>query len=231
MARATTVRFTDEIFARLDQAAARTGLPVNSIVIAACLEWMQRHAPEQQIQAAEPFLIPAPVRPRWSTLRRAVEQAVGGQRSVPLYPFESFTGKSQALLTAAQNEATNAGHNYIGTEHMLLAAFDDPSSHAALILASLTLNKIDVRAAIDKALQSRMPRGAHRIVPTARVKRVIEIAFDLCSSAGDARVSTGHILLALATEDKGLAAQVMDGFGVSSDRIKTELEKLSEPEA
>ncbi|MFI4972744.1 MAG: hypothetical protein ACHP7H_08690, partial [Hyphomicrobiales bacterium] len=45
MAKATTVRFTDEIFARLDQASARTGMPVNSIVIAACLEWMQRHTP------------------------------------------------------------------------------------------------------------------------------------------------------------------------------------------
>lgn len=229
MPKATTVRFTDEIFARLDQASARTGLPVNSIVIAACLEWMQRHAPDPA-QLSEPFLIAPPVRPRWSTLRRAVVQAVGGQRSVPFYPFESFSAKAQALLAAAQSEATNRGHNYIGTEHLLLAGFEDPSSHSALILARLDLNKNDVRAAIDKALQNPTPRGAHRIVPTARVKRVIEIAFDMCASAGDARVTTGHLLLALATEGKGLAALVMDGFGVNPDRIKTELDKLSEPE-
>lgn len=229
MAKATTVRFTDEIFARLDQASARTGLPVNSIVIAACLEWMQRHAPEQG-SAPEPFLVPVPARPRWSTLRRAVVQAVGGQGSVPSYPFERFTGKARNLLTSAQNEATTGGHNYIGTEHLLLAAFEDSSSQAAMILARLGLNKADTRQAIVQALGGKASLAKHRIVPTARVKRVIEIAFDLCTSAGDPRVSTGHVLLALATEGKGLGAQVLNDFGATADRIKTELEALSDPE-
>ena len=40
MAKATTVRFTDEVYQRLDQASTRTGMPVNSIVVAACLELM-----------------------------------------------------------------------------------------------------------------------------------------------------------------------------------------------
>ena len=81
MAKATTVRFTDELYQRLDVASARTGLPVNSIVVAACLEWMQRHTPEA---TAQPTLEgwpgpPAPVAmaaPRWSTVRRAIELAM-----------------------------------------------------------------------------------------------------------------------------------------------------------
>ena len=229
MSRATTVRFTDEVFARLDRASAQTGLPVNSIVIAACLEWMQRHNPEPA-RAIEPVLGPPPGRPRWSTLRRAVVQAVGERRSLPVYPFERFTVKAQALLTDAQAEASNGGFNYVGTEHLLLAGFDDPSSHASVILTNLGLSKPEIQTAIDRVLSGKTPHRADRIVPTARVKRVIEIAFDLCGTRGDSRVSTGHLLLALATEGKGLAAQVLSAAGTSADLISAELRKLTDPE-
>ena len=221
------------MFARLDQASARTGMPVNSIVIAACLEWMQRHTPEQ-VPATETFAVPgfvaSPGRPRWSTLRRAVVQAVGGPRSAPFYPFERFTDKAQSLLTAAQDEATKSGNNYIGTEHLLLAVFADPASHAALILANIDVKENDVRAATERALRGKIPPGVQRIIPTSRVKRVIEIAFGLCGTAGDPRVSTGHVLLALAVEGQGIAAHVMKDFDATSNRVRTELEKISDPE-
>src|SRR5205807_1209551 len=85
VAKATTVRFTDEMFERLDQASARTGMPVNSIDIAACLEWMQRHTPtpsSQSIAAVEqggwePRARAVP--PRWATILRAGELAAGTQ--------------------------------------------------------------------------------------------------------------------------------------------------------
>src|SRR6266480_2338806 len=99
MARATTVRFSDEMFARLDQAAARTGMPVNSIVIAACLEWMQRHTPP-----AGTLSVPVPA-PRWATIRRAVVESVARRGPTGVYPFERFTATAQKFLTAAQTEA------------------------------------------------------------------------------------------------------------------------------
>src|SRR5580704_2557442 len=109
MAKATTVRFTDEVFGRLDQASARTGMPVNSIVIAACLEWMQRHTPmTAQLPGVDlpsteglPFAVP----PRWATIRRAVEQARLMRAPKSAYPFERFTGGAQKLLALAQAEA------------------------------------------------------------------------------------------------------------------------------
>ena len=53
MTKATTIRFTDDVFARLDQASSWTGMPVNSIVVAACLEWMQRHSPDPRLPGDE----------------------------------------------------------------------------------------------------------------------------------------------------------------------------------
>jgi hypothetical protein len=236
MPKATTVRFTDEMFARLDQASARTGMPVNSIVIAACLEWMQRHTPgEPRGQVEFPAELPrltVPIlaaAPRWSTIRRAVEQAVG-KRPSSMYPFEQFTPSAQKLLTLAQTEALKAGFSYIGTEHMMLAAFGDAAFQSAKILAALGVDEATVRSALDKVLGRKKRAVPTKIIPTSRVKKVIEQAFQLCRSLGDPRVSTGHLLLALATEDEGIAAHVLKDLGATRQRIESQLSQMSEPE-
>ena len=235
MAKATTVRFTDEMFARLDQASARTGMPVNSIVIAACLEWMQRHTPTPPIEPRAVELLATEgmrttVPPRWATIRRAMESAVG-KRPSTAYPFEQFTPSAQKLLTLSQTEALKAGFSYIGTEHMMLAAFGDAEFQSAKILAALGVEETAVRSALDKVLGRKKRAVPTKIIPTSRVKKVIEQAFQLCSEMGDPRVSTGHVLLALATEGEGIAAHVLKDLGATKERIESQLAQVSEPEA
>lgn len=237
MPKATTVRFTDEIFARLDQASARTGMPVNSIVVAACLEWMQRHTPapttelgpDVELMRLEPRAVTVP--PRWATLRRAVELAVGKRTTAGMYPFERFTPSAQKLLTLAQTEALKAGFSYIGTEHMLLAAFGDASFQSAKLLAAMGIEEAAVRSTLDKLLGKKKRAAPTKIIPTSRVKKVIELAFQLCGAMGNPRVSTGHMLLALSTEDEGIAAHVLKDLGATRQRIESELAQLPEPEA
>jgi hypothetical protein len=227
--RATTLRLTDEVYARLDQASARTGMPVNSIVIAACLEWLMRHTPDTFVPELASVAPPGP--PRWATLRRAVVQAVGSRSPSPFYPFERFTTKSQGLLRAAQEEAKKTGFTYIGTEHLLLAAFADAESHSARTLAQMGIHERTVRAALQHMVFNKPAPRNPGIIPTSRVKKVIEIAFKLCGAAGDPNVSTGHILLALATEREGIAAHVLKDMGATPERIKSAMEALTEPEA
>jgi ATP-dependent Clp protease ATP-binding subunit ClpA len=69
-----------------------------------------------------------------------------------------------------------------------------------------------------------------KIIPTSRVKKVIEQAFQLCRSMGDPRVSTGHLLLALVTEDEGIAAHVLKDLSATRQRIESQLSQMSEPE-
>jgi hypothetical protein len=217
------------MFARLDQASARTGMPINSIVIAACLEWMARHvertAPVLEMSAS----IPPP--PRWATLRRAVIQAVARPGSSASYPFERFTAAGQKLLTMAHAESQVAGHAYIGTEHLLLAAFQDTDFASARVLAGLGIDEGEARRLIARILGQGRSRSKKRIVPTARVKRVVEIAFELCSSAGHTRVGTGHLLLALSVEGDGLAARVLNDLGATRERIEGGLQELSGTES
>lgn len=243
MPKATTVRFTDEMFARLDQASARTGLPVNSIVIAACLDWLQRHVPPSEFPPGGWHLLSPDVlsegsalsevsaAPRWATLRRAVVQAVGKRQPAGMYPFQRFTASAQKFLTLSQTVALKAGYSYIGTEHMLLAAFGDPDFHSAKILAALGVEEAAVRSTLEKVLRNKKPAVPTRIIPTSRVKIVIELAFKLCGAAGDPKVSTGHMLLALAVEGQGIAAHVLKDLGATRDRIESELAQISELEA
>jgi hypothetical protein len=234
MAKATTVRFTDEMFGRLDQASARTGMPVNSIVIAACLEWMQRHTPAMgqlpgiDLPSTEglPFAVP----PRWATIRRAVEQAMLKRAPTSAYPFQRFTSSAQKLLTLAQSEAEKGGHSYIGTEHMMLAAFGDADFQSAQILAAIGVEETAARETLERVLHKKKLKIRPKIIPTSRVKILIELAFNLCSEAGDSRVSTGHLLLGLATESEGIGAHILKDLGATKERIEAELARLSEPE-
>ena len=200
-------------------------MPVNSIVVAACLEWMERHTPAGTLSVSA--LAPTP---RWSTLRRAVELAAARRPAPGMYPFEAFTETAQKLLTRAQKEAEHSGFSYIGTEHVLLAALGDPVSQATKILGTLGLTEQTVRPALMKALSRPEPKKNKTIVPTSRVRLVVELAFKICQRANDPRVSTGHILLALATEGKGIAAHVMKDLGADRDAIEAALGE-TEPEA
>jgi len=230
MSRATTVRFTDDVFARLDQASAQTGMPINSIVVAACLEWISRHVDRTQLTATAPTAALIAPAPRWATLRRAVEQAVGRPGRLARYPFERFTESAQKLLTLAQAEAQKAGHPYIGTEHLLLAAFQDPQFVSANVLEAMGVGEPAARTAMDRHLGATRAERRPRMIPTSRVKRTIELAFELCGVAGNARVGTGHMLLALSVEGNGIAARVLTELGATTERIERALTLQADPE-
>lgn len=235
MGKATTIRFTDEVFARLDQASSWTGMPVNSIVVAACLEWMSRHAPDPSLPvgtfvAPAGFAVRTPGPPRWATIRRAVVQAVTKGQPLQRYPFANFTATAQALLASAQAEAERSGVNYIGTEHLLLAAFANAQSDSARVLRSLDVAEAKVRSALEEKLGTEKPTNAKGSIPTSRVKKVIELAFELSATAGAERVSTAHVLLALAAEGKGIAAHVLNDFGATRNRIDSAIDELTETE-
>ena len=161
-------------------------------------------------------------------MRRAVELAAKPlAHHAQMYPFDRFTDRAKALLTLAQLEVEKSGFSYIGTEHLLLACFGNAEFHAAKLLALLGIKEDDVRTAIDRAIGEKRPAKIQRVIPTSRVKRVIEIAFNL---SGSMRVGTNHLLLALAAERDGIAAHVLKDLGATREGIVSKMSELSEPE-
>src|SRR5690242_10780675 len=123
-----------------------------------------------------------------------------------MYPFEKFTERAKKMLTLAQAEAERSRHSYIGTEHLLIGLLREEEGLAAKVLANLGVEIGQVRQVIEVTL-GRDPRIVIRqIVPTSRVKKVIELSFEESRRMGHSYVGTEHLLLGLILEGEGIAA-------------------------
>lgn len=142
-----------------------------------------------------------------------------------MYPFERFTEQAKRTLTLAQAEAETAHQSYIGTEHLLIALTANTDGLAHQVLTNLGLEVGTVRESISRVLGRNERIVIQQIVPTSRVKKIIEIAFEEGRRMGDSHVSTGHLLLALLIEGEGIAARILEDVGVSLDKVRAELER------
>lgn len=143
-----------------------------------------------------------------------------------MYPFERFTDEAKRALTVAQAEAERSHHTYIGTEHLLLALFQVEGAMAARILADLRVEIGPVRAAIKDLLHEDERILAQQIIPTSRVKKVIEMAFEEGRRRGGDWVGTHYLLLGLLTEGKGIAAHILRDRGVTVERVDEAIRRL-----
>ena len=146
-----------------------------------------------------------------------------------MYPFERFTERAKKVLTLAQQEAEGAGHTYINTEHLLLGLLQDADSLGARVLVGLGVDLARAREAVDAALSREEDGGpVTRIVPTAQVKRVIEMAFEEARRMGHAYVGTEHLLLGMIIEGEGVAARVLQDLGITLDASRAAIARLLE---
>jgi ATP-dependent Clp protease ATP-binding subunit ClpC len=143
-----------------------------------------------------------------------------------VYPFERFTEKAKKVLTLAQDEAEKSHHSYIGTEHLLLGLLREGEGLAAKVLANLGVEIDKVRDTIDSVLGRNERIIVQQIIPTSRVKKVIEIAFEEAKRMNNTYVGTEHLLLGLLIEGEGIAAHVLEDLGANLDKVRHELDSL-----
>lgn len=143
-----------------------------------------------------------------------------------MFPFQRFSDQAKRLLTLAQEEAERGGQSYIGTEHMLLGMVRDDEGLAGRILQRLGVEERVVRQAIKAVLGRNERVPVQQIVPTPRVKRVIEIAFEEARRRGDRHVGTEHLLLGLLVEGQGIAARALGDLHVTPERVEAGIRQL-----
>ena len=137
--------------------------------------------------------------------------------------FDRFTDRSRKVLTLAQDEAHRFNHNYIGTEHILLALIREGEGVAAQVLTNLGVELPKVRMAVEFIVGrgDRPPQG--EIGLTAGGKRTIELAIDEARRMGHNYIGTEHLLLGLVREDEGIAAGVLESLGANLDKVRHEV--------
>ena len=140
--------------------------------------------------------------------------------------FDKFSERARRVLTYAQEEAKHLNHNYIGTEHILLGLVREEEGVAAKVLSSLDVNIGKVRSAVEFIIG----RGEKPATPetglTARAKKVIELAIDEARHLGHNYIGTEHLLLGLLREGEGVAAGVLDRFGITIERVRAEVTRI-----
>jgi predicted transcriptional regulator len=142
-------------------------------------------------------------------------------------PFARFTPPAREAIEHAQAEAIELGHNYLGTEHVLLGLFRSESGGAAAALASLSLNLDQVREAIVQELGE--PKESRRRGPmpmTPRLKRALQQAVKEAKQRRFRSVGTEHVLLGLVDVDGGLAAEILERLGADAAKVREAVEKV-----
>jgi len=140
--------------------------------------------------------------------------------------FEKFSERARRVLTLAQEEAQNLNHNYIGTEHILLGLVREEEGVAAKVLANLGVGLNKVRASVEFIIGRGEKSGAGETGLTPRARRVIELAIDEARYLSHNYIGTEHLLLGLLREGEGIAAGVLDSFGITLERARAEVTRV-----
>ena len=135
--------------------------------------------------------------------------------------FERFTDRARRVVVLAQEEARILGHNYIGTEHLLLGLISEGEGVAAKVLERLGISADAVRAKVESIIGDagkESPRG--HIPFTPRAKKVLELSLREALQLGHNYIGTEHILLGLIREGQGLAAEVLVNLGADLSVVR-----------
>jgi len=145
--------------------------------------------------------------------------------------FERFTTEARAIVVGAQEEARLLQHNYIGTEHLLLAMLR-PDTGTAAALGSVGIQAEPTRAAVVGVVGTGGSSPSGHIPFTPRSKKVLELSLREAIKLGDNTIRAEHVLLGLLREGDGVAAQVLVQQGASIDRVReAALAQLEQPPA
>ncbi|MBP7211769.1 ATP-dependent Clp protease ATP-binding subunit [bacterium] len=148
--------------------------------------------------------------------------------------FERFTEKAIKVIMLAQEEARRLGHNFVGTEQVLLGLIGEGTGIAAKTLKSMGVNLKDARIEVEKIIGRGSGFVAVEIPFTPRAKRVLELSWDEARQLGHNYIGTEHLLLGLIREGEGVAARVLENLGVDLNKIRSNVVKMlgeSKPQA
>jgi ATP-dependent Clp protease ATP-binding subunit ClpC len=140
--------------------------------------------------------------------------------------FERFTEKAIKVIMLAQEEARRLGHNFVGTEQILLGLIGEGTGVAAKVLKSMGVNLKDARIEVEKIIGRGSGFVAVEIPFTPRAKRVLELSLEEARQLGHNYIGTEHLLLGLIREGEGVAARVLENLGVDLGKVRTQVIRM-----
>jgi ATP-dependent Clp protease ATP-binding subunit ClpA len=160
-----------------------------------------------------------------ASVRAAIEEEVGCGKEPPIAGHIPFTRRAKKILELALREALQLKHNYIGTEHILLAVEREGEGLAAKILVKQVRDLSSVRTTVLELVRSgrREHPGDEAPPRTTAADEVVTAAHAL---AGDAPMGSHHLLEALIRAEGSMAAKVLSDLGVDAAAVAAKVDEF-----
>jgi len=138
--------------------------------------------------------------------------------------WDKFTNRAKQVKRLAEKEAQRLGHNYVGTEHILLGLIKLGQGVAVDVLKRLSLDFDIVQVEVEKMVGSGAPtKNVGKPTNTPRAEKVYESAWEEAQRLKHNYVGTEHILLGLLKQKDGVAARVLQNLDVDLDKARKEI--------
>jgi ATP-dependent Clp protease ATP-binding subunit ClpA len=159
-----------------------------------------------------------------AAVRRQVE-AIIGQGGSPPVAHIPFTPRAKKVLELSLREALQLGHNYIGTEHILLGLVREGEGVACQVLVKLGVSLTTVRARVLQLVADGSGEGAAGPVPTLSpdLVAVLDEARRAAETKGEAEVMPIHLFLAAVEHPDGAAGRMLRVVGVDPEELRRQL--------
>jgi ATP-dependent Clp protease ATP-binding subunit ClpC len=144
---------------------------------------------------------------------------------------DRFTQSAQEVAQRAVEIMQRYNHHQIDTEHLLLALIEQPQGGIAQLLEFLHVDANALSAELDTILRSGpkgdiVEVGAGQISITPRVARILDLANEESKRLKDEHISTEHIFLEILSELNSPAARLLEGTGLTRDRVSHAIQLL-----
>jgi ATP-dependent Clp protease ATP-binding subunit ClpC len=139
----------------------------------------------------------------------------------------NFSSRVQMVIQFSREEALRLGHDYIGTEHLLLGLIREGEGIAVEILRNLGTDLEEIKRAVEDAVKSTGETMTIGNIPfTKRAEKILKMAYVEAEKYKSDIIGTEHLLLALVKEKDGVAAQVLLNFDITYEAVREELENI-----
>jgi ClpA/ClpB-like protein len=139
--------------------------------------------------------------------------------------FNRFSDRARKVMGLARQEAQRFNHEYIGTEHILVALVAERRGIAAKVLEELNVDLKRVRVGVAGIVGKKRPTLVTMVqLPfTPSAKKVLELTLEEASLLGDDYIGTQHLLLGIIRQGDGIAAQVLSKLGVELETVRAKV--------
>ena len=137
-----------------------------------------------------------------------------------------FTNRAEKALEIANDLATELGHNYIGTEHILYGLAKEGTGVASKVLEMQNVTPEQIKEEIEALIGVGAELENGTVGFTPRTKRVIENAFREARKLGSEYIGTEHLLIGIMREGDSIAVRIMMNLNINPQRLYTEILKV-----